>query len=90
MRVTIHYLAQMKKVVGCSTEPIDVDVGSSLSDLLRHLAEIHGGAVRGMLLDASGAPRRSLLYFVGEDHAELTRPLQDGDAVTLLAPMAGG
>jgi molybdopterin converting factor small subunit len=88
--VTVHYMAQIKRVAGCSTEPVELCVGSSLADLLVQLAELHGGALRTMLLGEAERPRRSLLYFVGEEHAELTRRLHDGDAVTLLAPMAGG
>jgi molybdopterin converting factor small subunit len=90
MRVTVHYMAQIKRVAGCSTEPVELPVGSSLADLVLQLAEHHGGAVRTMLLDETATPRKSLLYFIGEEHAELTRRLCDGDAVTLLTPMAGG
>jgi molybdopterin converting factor small subunit len=90
MRVTVHYMAQIKRFAGCASEPVEIRAGSRLSDLLVHLAQRHGDAFRGMLLDESATPRRSLLFFVGEEHAELTRPLHEGDVVTLLAPMAGG
>ncbi len=90
MQVTVHYMAQIKKAVGCSTEPVEMRAGSNLADLLLHVAQMHGGTVRSMLLDESATPRRSLLYFVGEEHAEPARPLREGDHVTLLAPMAGG
>jgi molybdopterin converting factor small subunit len=90
MRVTVHYMAQMKRLAGCASEPVEIHVGSCLSDLLVHVAGRHGDAFRAILLDEAAVPRKSLLYFVGEEHAELTRPLNDGDAVTLLAPMAGG
>jgi molybdopterin converting factor small subunit len=90
VRVTVHYMTQIKQVAGCSSEPVEIRAGSCLADLLLHLAEHHGDAFRGMLLDEAAMPRKSLLFFVGEEHAELTRPLREGDAVTLLAPMAGG
>ncbi len=88
--MTVHYMAQIKRAAGRSTEPVEMGVGSNLTDLVLQIAERHGGAVRTMLLDESATPRKSLLYFVGEEHADLSRPLHDGDAVTLLAPMAGG
>ena len=43
-----------------------------------------------LLLDETHEPRRSLLFFVAEEHAELSRALRDGDTITILAPMAGG
>jgi molybdopterin converting factor small subunit len=90
MRVTVHYMTQLKRLARCASEPVEIRDGSCLTDLLLHLAERHGDAFRSMLLDESATPRKSLLFFVGEEHAELTRPLREGDAVTLLAPMSGG
>jgi molybdopterin converting factor small subunit len=83
-------MAQMKRLAGCASEPIEIRDGSCLADLLLQLADHHGDAFRGMLLDESATPRKSLLFFVGDEHAEVTRPLHEGDAVTLLTPMAGG
>jgi molybdopterin converting factor small subunit len=90
MRVTVHYMAQLKRTAGCSCEQIEVRGPILLGKFLRVLGEQHGPAFRTQLLDDQDEPRKSLLYFVGDDHADFTRPLQDGDAVTILAPMAGG
>jgi len=90
MRVTVHYMAQVRRASGRSSEIVELSVGAALLDLLRSLADHHGGAMRTMLLDDAAAPRKSLLYFVGDDHAEPSRLLRDGDSVTLLAPMSGG
>lgn len=90
MRVTVHYMAQIKRSTGRSVEEIETDDRPTLRDFLRRLSERHGLAFRELLLDEKNEPRRSLLFFVGDDHADLTRTLQDGDAVTILAPMSGG
>jgi len=90
MRVTVHYMAQIKRTAGCATEQIDARDPSSLRDFLRILGERHGPAFRELLLDEKNEPRKSLLFFVGDDHADLARPLHDGDALTILAPMSGG
>jgi molybdopterin converting factor small subunit len=90
MRVTIHYMAQIKRAAGCASENVEVAADSTLCDALRALADRHGAAFRAMLLDDTGEPRRSLLFFVGDEHAEPARLVRDGDAIAILAPMAGG
>lgn len=90
MLVTVHYMAQIKRTAGCSLEHVESPENATVRDLLRNLADRHGAPFRQLLLDDAQEPRKSLLYFVGDDHAELTRPLRDGDALTILAPMSGG
>ena len=90
MQITIRYMSQIKRAAACSSECVDIRDGSSLTDLLVHVAHQHGDAFRGMLLDDASTPRKSLLYFVGEEHADVSRPLKHGDEVTILSPMAGG
>jgi len=90
MRVTVHYMTQIKRSAGRPCEEVEALKGICLRDFLGLLADRHGSAFRTLLLDDAGEPRRSLLFFVGEEHAELSRPLSEGDAVTILAPMSGG
>jgi molybdopterin converting factor small subunit len=90
MRVIVNYMTQMKRSAGRSTEEVESPDVATLRDFLQVLADRHGPAFRGLLVDENDEPRKSLLFFVGEEHAELIHPLSDGDAVTILAPMAGG
>ena len=90
MRVTVHYLAQMKRAAGCSSETVEVHDAATLQDLLLALAAHHGTSLRALLVDEANQPLKSLLFFVGEEHAEPALRLKEGDAVTILAPMAGG
>lgn len=90
MQVTVQYMAQMKRAAGCSSESAEVPVGSTLRDVLQALAGRRDQAFRAMLIDERQEPRKSLLFFVGDEHAEPSRPLREGDEITILAPMAGG
>ena len=90
MRVTVHYMAQIKRTAGCSNEQIETRDASTLREVLRTLGDQHGPTFRELLLDEKNEPRKSLLFFIGDDHADLARSLHDGDALTILAPMSGG
>jgi len=90
MRVTVRYLSQLKRAAACAEERVDMADGCRLTDLLAQVATKHGDAFRAMLFDDASAPRKSLLFFVGDEHSELTRILRDGDEVMILTPMAGG
>jgi molybdopterin converting factor small subunit len=57
---------------------------------LRDLATRHDATFQALLLDESCEPRKTLLFFIGDEHADLSRPLVDGDTITILAPMSGG
>jgi molybdopterin converting factor small subunit len=90
MRVTVHYLAQIKRAAGCNFEHVDSLEGATLREFLRALAERHDSPFRSLLLDDVGEPRKSLLFFVGDQHVEVSQSLSDGDALMILAPMSGG
>jgi len=90
MHVSVHYMAQIKRAAGYSSERIEIPDVLPLREFLQHLANNHSAGFRTLLLDDAGEPQRSLLFFVGDDHADLSRSLIDGDTVTILAPMAGG
>lgn len=85
MRLTVKYLAQLKRAAGIASEEIEVEAGCTVSSLLAMLARRAERTVGRFYSPA-------LLVFVGEDLArpEAERPLQDGDVITLLPPMAGG
>lgn len=90
MRVTVHYMAQIKRVAGCASESVEVPDQASLATLLHLLAHRRGATFQHLLLEESGEPRRSLVYIVGDEHADVRRSLHEGDNVTILTPMAGG
>lgn len=92
MKVTVHYLAQVKSAAGVGSETVELRQGGSFQDLLGQLTARHGDGFRRILLDGSGSLQNSILLFIGDEQVrwEPARPLRDGDVVTVLAPMAGG
>lgn len=88
MRITVQYLAQIRRATGCAEEVVEIPDGT-LGDLAQHLAAKHPNAAR-LLLSASGQPSRSLLFFVNDAPCEATSPLPANALVTILTPMAGG
>jgi molybdopterin converting factor small subunit len=90
MRITVHYMTQIKRAAGCSSELFDARDGADLREALQSLADRHGETFRAMLLDESSEPRCTLLFFVGDERADFARRLREGDTITILAPMAGG
>jgi len=88
MRITVQYLAQIRRAVGCAEEILDVPDGS-LADLVRHLAVKHPDAAR-LFLGPTGEPSRSLLFFVNDAPFDAAAKLPANAIVTILTPMAGG
>lgn len=91
MKVAVRYMAQLRRAAAVSSEEVELDQPCSATELLKRLAEQHGLPFRALLLDADGAVRPAILLFVGDEQvSSQTRPLQDGDVLTVLTPMAGG
>ena len=92
MKVSIEYVAQMKDAAGTASEELDLPDGASIQDAIRQAADTHGGRLAELLLDESGALLPSALVFVGNDQIEWddARQLNQGDGITILAPLAGG
>jgi molybdopterin converting factor small subunit len=90
MKIAVRYLAQLKHAAGRAGEELDVEAPCTAGALLATLAERHGQPLRGMLLDAKGGVQPTILLFIGDEQVEATAELRDGDAVTLLTPIAGG
>ena len=91
MKVVVRYMAQLRQAAGAASEEIELDGAGRVVALLRKLAERHGTVLRRLLLTADDTPQPTLLVFVGDDQADVrTAVLNDGDAVTLLTPIAGG
>lgn len=92
MKVTVKYLAQIKRTAGVAAECVELESSCTLKQLLGHLAEAHGDPLRGLLFrgDRQGPP--SLLFLVGDQQVRWDdpAPLLDGAEVTILSPMAGG
>ncbi|MCA9041256.1 MAG: MoaD/ThiS family protein [Planctomycetaceae bacterium] len=92
MRITVEYMAQIKRAAGTAREEVELPGGATLGETLSQLAKQHGDPLAGMLLDADGKPINSLLLFLGEDQVRLEKNpvLQDGAQLTISTPISGG
>jgi molybdopterin converting factor small subunit len=92
VKITVHYLAQVRQAAGRATEQIELDRIGTLREIVVEAARRGGEPLRRLLLDGRGEPHPALLLFVGDNQvsAEQLVALRDGDVVTVLSPMAGG
>jgi molybdopterin converting factor small subunit len=92
MRVTVHYLAQLRRATKLAVESVELGAPATLGELLVLLVQTHGDQLRKLLLDEAGGPRSSLLVFINDEQTDHPRNcfLKDGDSVTFLSPIAGG
>lgn len=81
MRIRILYFAAARERSGLDRETVDLAPGATLAQLARELSARHPRL--GALL-----PR--LRFAVNEEFAPESAPLQDGDEVALIPPVAGG
>jgi molybdopterin synthase catalytic subunit len=79
MQVHILPFGVLKDLLGSSRSTVEFDTGSTVADLLDHLARGHSG----LLL-------RGIAVSVNAEYALATQVLRDGDEVGLLPPVSGG
>jgi len=93
MKLQVKYTAQLRTALERSEETAELPEGSSLADLLQHLAE-QNPAGRPHLLSGAGRVNASLLVVLNDAAVSaadaVSRQLSDGDVVLLLPPIAGG
>lgn len=92
MKVTIHYMAQLKQAAGTASEQLELDGPCKVAELVRRLADRHGDLLRRLLLDPTGLPLPTNLFFLGDSQIQPSESvhLKDGDVLTVLSPIAGG
>jgi sulfur-carrier protein len=94
VKLEVRYAAQLRTLLGRAEEQLELPAGSSLADLLLHLADNGARDAAAHLITPARDPRPSLLMVVNDtavssrDAADVQ--LQPGDIVTLLPPIAGG
>ncbi len=90
MQITIKYMAQLKQAAAVAGESVEVESPCAVENIVRLLAQRHGETFRRIVLDGQDRVQPALLLFVGEDQVRPDYVFQDGDVLTILAPMAGG
>ncbi len=89
-RVTIDLPSLLAGVIGEQTLTVEAD---TLGQALKR-AYVQAPTLRGHLCDESGQFRPHVLCFLNDVNsrwlADLDRPLQDGDCITILQAISGG
>jgi molybdopterin converting factor small subunit len=92
MKVTVEYRAHARQASGTAAETVELAEPCSIQELLMRLAERHGEPMRRMVLGSDGMPHPAMLLFLGDQQvrADSRQPLEDGDVLVMLPPIAGG
>ncbi len=81
MQITVRFYSYFKELTGCEALAHTLAPGSTLNDLLEHLA------VRFPKL---GGLSKSMLAAVGVEYQDRQYVLREGDEVSLFPPVQGG
>jgi molybdopterin synthase sulfur carrier subunit len=79
MKIQVKYFAALREQAGCSEEGFETE--SKTPAALYHELS----ALRGLTLDAD-----TLKVAVNNSYASMEQPLEEGDAVVFIPPLAGG
>lgn len=93
IHITVQYHNILRARAGISAETLDMPEGSTLRDLLHHVAETHGPVLREVLFTADGAVSSHLVVFRNRHLLPATdrdAMLADGDELLLFPAIAGG
>ena len=95
MKVTLHTILGLKRIIGQRLTEIDLPYGSTVEELLAVLKERWGDKLSGRLFDPdSGAVLPHVRIMVNGQTIQFLQgmetPLKEGDEVLILPPVSGG
>ena len=95
MKVTLHTILGLKRIIGQRLTEIDLPYGSTVEELLAVLKERWGDKLSGRLFDPdSGAVLPHVRIMVNGQTIQFLQgmetPLKEGDDVLILPPVSGG
>jgi hypothetical protein len=91
MKVTIHFMAQLKNAAGTPFVQLDLADSATLKDVANAAAKHFGAPLSGILIDEKGQPRSGVLAFAGDQQVGWNDAIKGAQAeVTLLSGMSGG
>jgi len=91
--ITVRCHNLLRRMTGVKEEAITLPAGASLREVLEHLAQRHGPALRRMLFEPEGSVSLHLAVFRNQrlvlpDQHDV--PLSGGDELMLFPAIAGG
>ena len=81
MRVRVLLFGQLKDIVGCQEDSLDLEPGATLSAVITHYAERYP-KFQGL--------KSSIACSINQEYAQGAAVLKEGDEVGLLPPVSGG
>lgn len=94
MLIHCTLLGQAREAAGADGAAVELADGSTVADLLRRLAEVHGPAFARAVQQEDGQITSELAILVNNRNvsllSSLATPLRHGDAVALLPVISGG
>lgn len=79
IRIKLQYYAQLREQAGIGGEPLDT-AAASLRELYAEVQQRHGFSL----------PASALKVAVNTQFSDWERPLQEGDVIVFIPPVAGG
>jgi molybdopterin converting factor small subunit len=80
-KVSVRFFARYAELAGCTWSAVNVETPATVADVIARVREVFPGA--------QALPPRPLAA-LNQRQARLDAPVNDGDEVALLPPLAGG
>ena len=92
MKITIEYNGQLRHVAQKESDTIEVANGTPIPEIIAQAAAAYDDSFRIILFDGDGQLLPSALVLFRDEPVDREQwpPLNDGDVITLLPPIAGG
>lgn len=95
LKVNVKYFATLREITGKREEEVELSKGSTMSDLLNRLVELHGPAFKSYVMEeATGVPKGHLLFLIDgtsmNSMGGLNARLTDNCVVAMMPPVGGG
>ncbi len=92
IKVHVSYMAQVKKMVGISSEDVEIDSKCTAQEMIQDQLCKKYPNMAEYILGKDGMIRPIILVFVGDDKLEvhIPRKLKNGDEITIMSPITGG
>ena len=93
MKVHVNFSAQARVAAGYAERDVELSAMATVLDLLRTLADAGPPEIRSFMFRDAGDVQRTLILVRSAEPLQrrgITTVLNDGDVVSIVAPVAGG
>ena len=92
--VNVQAILNLREILGSSELTVEIQEGSTLSNLLVMLGDRYGGRFQEAIFHKSGQPARFCLFLINGREitflAGFQTELKNEDTITIIPPAAGG